>query len=141
MPNENPIYIDEKPKLTEFVIPKDYTTTLVYLTIKIELLNKDWKYAASHIIFLKNEDIYPLMAPEPEELKLDYARNLDGKKLRINSHISRFNFSDEDGTKPPKVKYSLVIEAGDDLIGEFSEKSGTNNPVDFNCSILFKTEK
>ena len=141
MANENPIHIDEDPKATDFVIPKEYASTQIYLTLKVELVNKDWKYAAAHIIYLRNADLYPQLAPEPEELKIDNAKNLDGKKLKINSHVSKFNPDGKDGAKSPKVNYTLIIEAGDDQLEEFSAKSGTQNPVDFNSIILFKLEK
>jgi hypothetical protein len=42
---------------------------------------------------------------------------------------------------PSIVKFTLVIEGGDDLLEEFEKKSKHQNPVDFNCLIKFKMEQ
>ncbi|HMK27809.1 MAG TPA: hypothetical protein VK483_17380 [Chitinophagaceae bacterium] len=140
MANKNPIYVDQPAVSTEFVIPKEYANTRIYFTISVELEDKDWKYAASHNVFLDGSDFFPQTSPEPEDLKLEYAKNLDGAELDTRSHISRFNFQNTNNSKPSIVKYKLIIEAGDELIDEFEKKSKYQNPVDFNSIIKFKLE-
>ena len=141
MANKNPIYIDQDAVSTEFIIPKDYANTRIYLTINIELEDINWKYASSHNVFLDGSDFFPQTSPEPEDLKLYYAKNMDGLELDISSHISRFNLQNTNNSKPSIVKYKLIIEGGDDLIEEFEKKSKHQNPVDFNSLIKFKLEQ
>lgn len=141
MANKNPIYIDQNAVSTEFIIPKEYANTRIYLTITVELIDTNWKYASSHIVFLDGSNLFPQISPEPEDLKIDYAKNLEGLELDINSHISRFNFQNTNNSKPSIVKYTLIIEAGDDLLEEFEKKSKNQNPVDFNSIIKFKLEQ
>jgi hypothetical protein len=140
MANKNPLKLDSRPtEPTEFLIPKEHAETMIYLTIKIELKDKGWKYASYHIISYRGSDIYPNKIPEPIDLKIDYAKNMGKKKLFITSHVSRFREDAEKDT-PSKIKYTLKIEAGDILLDEFKIESDHKNPSNFYAFILFKNE-
>jgi hypothetical protein len=137
MANKNPIFLDTDADLTEYNIPANFSDTMIYLTVKVELLEKGWQFASSNSIFLGQKNLYPEKTPEPIDLKLDYGKNLKGKKISIGAHISRFR-NGNDNVTPCKVRYHLIFEAGDTLLDEFTKDSDTNNPSDFDSFILFK---
>jgi len=138
MPNKNPICLDQRPEEpTEYIISKEHENTMIYLTVKIELKEKNWQYAAIHNVRLKKTDLFPSKIPEPKDLKLDYAKHLDKHELKVSSHVSRFREGAEENT-PAIVKYTLLIEAGDKLLDSFTLESDSNNPSDFYSKILFK---
>ncbi|NJN27964.1 MAG: hypothetical protein HC819_19320 [Cyclobacteriaceae bacterium] len=139
MANQNPIYIDQRADNEEFVIPSEFKEVMIFLTIKVEILKGGWKYASGHNVYLNRKDIYMNRSPEPEDLKLNYAKNLDGLYLDLRSHISRFRDGSDDDI-PAKVEYELIFEAGDTLIDSFSRISAENNPTDFNSYVLFKCQ-
>lgn len=140
MANKNPLKLDTRPtEPTEFLIPKEHSETMIYLTIKVELMEKGWKYASFHIVSYRGTDIYPHKIPEPVDLKVDYAKNMNKKKCSITSHISRFR-EDAENEKPSKIKYSLKIEAGDILLDEFTLESDHKNPSNFHAFIIFKNQ-
>jgi len=134
--NLNPISLDHRPiEPTEYNVPQIYKNTMLYLTIKIQLLETGWQYASIHSISLKGSDIYPAKIPEPTGLKLDYPINLSSKKMLVTSHISRLRESSENDT-PSRIKYLMKIEAGDVLLDEFIKESDTNNPSNFYSFII-----
>jgi len=137
MANENPIHLDKRPtEPTMFNIENEHKDTMIYVTVKIELKEKGWQYAAFHNVSLKGKDIFPNKIPEPVDLKLDYGKNLHKKKCSVQSHVSRF--SDEGSEETPViVKFSLIIEAGDKLLNVFTKESDTNNPSNFYSFIIF----
>ncbi len=135
--NQNPISLDKRPDTpVPYNIPAIYRDTMLYLTIKIKLKDKDWQYAAIHNVTLRGKDIYPPKLPEPADLKLDYGKELDKKKIFVSSHVSRFRDGSASET-PSVVVYSLVIEAGDTLLNEFIKESDTNNPSNFYSFMVF----
>ena len=136
--NENPILLDQIPDSpTAYEIARKYSEIMLYLTIKVELLDEGWLFASAHSIFLKTTNLYPLKTPEPTDLKLSYPKNIDGLQLNVRSHISRFRNGSET-EEPSRVRYRLIIEAGDKLLDEFEKISDTKNPSDFNSFIQFK---
>lgn len=42
MSNQNPIYLNQTEKETDFIIPQAYLTTNISLTISIDILTPDW---------------------------------------------------------------------------------------------------
>jgi hypothetical protein len=136
VPNQNPIQLDSSGIETIYSIDQQFAGTMIFLTIKVELLSNGWQFASAHSIFLFGKDMYISKTPEPTDLKLDRGQALDGKKLSIRSHISRFRTDGPD--TPPVVRYTLIIEAGDQLLDEFTKDSDSNNPSDFNSLIRFK---
>lgn len=137
MANKNPISLDKRPdEPVSYDIPPEHKDTMIYLTVKIQLKEKGWQYAAFHNVSFRGNDIYPQKLPEPADLKIDYAKNLPKKKLFITSHISRFR-EDAETEIPAIVKYTLKIEAGDILLDEFVLESDTNNPSNFYSFIVF----
>jgi hypothetical protein len=140
MANKNPIQVNKPFEETEYVVPKKYNKTMIYLTLNVELEEEGWLYASAHSIFLSGTDKYPDKTPEPSDLKLSHGEFLNGERLAILSHISRIK-EDSDTGVPPVIKYSLTIEAGDILLDLFEAKSGIENPTDFKSLILFKIEQ
>jgi len=139
MANENPIKLDDRPvSPTEYSIPSEHMDTMIYITVKVQLEEKGWQYAAFHAISLRGKDIYPNKIPEPTDLKLDYGSSLVKGKLFLTSHISRIRNNSDDDT-PTVVNYFLRIEAGDILLDEFTMASDTNNPSNFYSFLLFKS--
>ena len=136
MPNQNPIQLDSPGKETVYLIDQQFSGTMIFLTIKVELQSTGWLFASAHSIFLSGKDMYLSKTPEPTDLKLDRGQALDNKKISIRSHISRFRAEGSD--IPPIVRYTLIIEAGDQLLDEFTKDSDSNNPSDFNSLIRFK---
>ncbi|HEX5172117.1 MAG TPA: hypothetical protein VFW11_23225 [Cyclobacteriaceae bacterium] len=135
--NKNPIKVDSIPQqLTEYIIPLQHAQTMIYVTLKVKLLDTGWLFASAHTIFLELDNRYPKKTPEPEDLKLARAADLEGQRLNIRSHISRFRDGSDDD-KPSRVEYKLIIEAGDQLLDQFVETSGDKNPTDFNTFIKF----
>lgn len=135
--NQNPISLDVRPVTpTIYKVPEVFKDTMLYITVKVLLKEKGWQYAAFHNISLRGKDIYPNKIPEPFDLKLDYPKNLQDKKLFATSHISRFR-DDAENETPAIVKYSLKIEAGDTLLDEFIKDSDTKNPSNFYSFIQF----
>jgi hypothetical protein len=135
--NQNPITLDKRPDTpTVYNIPSVHSETMLYLTIRIKLKDKGWQFASIHNIALRGKDIFPQKLPEPTDLKLDHSKNLHQKKIFISSHVSRFRAGAESET-PSIVTYSLVIEAGDILLNEFTMNSDTNNPSNFHSFIVF----
>jgi len=139
MANKNPIQVNKPFEETEFIIPKKFNKTMIYLTINVELEKEGWLYASAHSIFLSGTDKFPDKTPEPVDLKLNRSESLNGERLAILSHISRIK-EDSGSDIPPIIKYSLTIEAGDILLDLFEAKSGTENPTNFKSLILFKIE-
>lgn len=140
MANKNPLVLDVRPtEPVEFLIPKEHAETMIYITVKIQLRDKGWKYASYHIISYRGIDIYPNKIPEPVDLKIDYAKNTVNKKLFITSHVSRFR-EDAANDTPTIFTYSIRIEAGDTLINEFSLDSDSHNPSNLYAFINFKLQ-
>lgn len=139
MANQNPIHLDEPAVETEFSIPKEYSKTMISLTLGVELQEDGWVYASAHAIYLDFQNLYPQKTPEPTDLKLNHGSVLHNKSLSLISHISRMKPSGN-GATPPKVKYTLSIKAGDKLINSFQKESGTDNPSDFMSLIKFKIQ-
>jgi hypothetical protein len=138
--NENPILLDKIPDSpTIYGVSAKHSEVMLYLTIKVELLDEGWLFASAHSIFLKTTNLYPLKTPEPTDLKLGYPKNIDGLQLNVRSHNSRFRNGSETDV-PSRVKYSLIIEAGDKLLDEFEKISDTKNPSNFNSFIQFKLQ-
>ncbi len=137
MANVNPILLDQLPATaTNYDIPAKYADTMIYLTIKIELKQKKWQYVSLNTIILRGKDKFPQKTPEPTDLKLDYANNLQGSKCFVSTHVSRIR-NDADNDTPAIVKYTILIEAGDNLLDAFTKESDTNNPSNFNSLIQF----
>jgi len=135
MPNQSPIQVDSPGRETAFEIDQQFAGTMIFLTLKIELLTGGWQFASAHSIFLSGKDIYLSKTPEPTDLKMDRGQVLNGKKLSIRSHVSRFR--NTGSNTPPVIKYTLILEAGDHLLDEFEANSDNNNPSDFNSVIRF----
>ena len=140
MANKNPIQVNKPFKQTEFIIPKEFDKTMIFLTIKVELQREGWLFASAHSIFLSGTDKFPEKTPEPADLKIGRGELLNGERFSILSHISRIK-EESDSNVPPIINYSLVIEAGDTLLELFEAKSGKENPTSFKSLILFKLEQ
>ena len=137
MANQNPIYLDEPPVETEFIIPKEYNKTMISLTLEIQIKENDWVYASAHSIYLDFQNCYPQKTPEPVDLILNYGSILENQLLSMISHVSRIKPSGG-ASSAPKVNYILSIKGGDKLIDSFEKESGTDNPSDFKSLIKFK---
>jgi hypothetical protein len=137
--NTNPIKLDEfdPSNSTTYGIPAKYSKTMIYLTLKVKLLDEGWLFASAHSVFLELNNLYPGKTPEPVDLKLNYAVDLDGLRLGVISHVSRFRNGSENAN-PSRVEYRLILEAGDELLDEFVLVSGQSNPSSFNSFIQFK---
>jgi len=141
MANTNPIQVDTPAVETEFILPKKYAGTMIYLSLKVDIKEDKWLYAAAHSIFLSGKNIFPQLNPEPEDLKLKYATMLNNKRLVVYSHISCINNDDAEGeVANPTVSYTMILEGGSELIQEFKVETKENNPSNFRSIILFKLE-
>jgi hypothetical protein len=137
MPNPNPINIGNDGGTVNFNIPAEFSNTMIYLTIKIELLDDGWTHYAYHSIYLDGNSIYYDNRKEPEDLKANYGNLLHNKKMRIASRVDRIRNGANDA-EASRVKYTLIVEAGDTLIDKFESTSTTTNPESFISNIKFQ---
>ena len=139
MPNKNPIYLDKDAEETVYEIPGEFKDALISVSIKIELLQTGWKFAAAHSVFYRGNNLFPQKTPEPKNLNIDIGVNLQNKKLAVGATVSRIINGSDDPT-PSKVGYHLIIKAGDTQLDDFSKVSKTNNPSRFDSLIKFKIQ-
>ena len=140
MPNKNPIYLDKDAEETVYEIPDEFRDSLISVSIKIELLQTGWQYAAAHSVFFRGNNLYPQKTPEPENLNIDIGINLKNKKLAVGATVSRIINGSDDPT-PSKVGYHLIIKAGNIQLNDFTKVSNTNNPSRFDSLIKFKIQQ
>ncbi len=134
--NSNPIFLDKDAIPTDYKIPVNYASTMIYITIKIELNDAAWQFIGGHTIVLAGGNLYPAVSPEPSDLKLRYGGELKDLILAITSRVFKFPKS---GTNLafPIAKYHLIIEAGDILLDEFIISSTANQVSVFDSLIKF----
>lgn len=133
---ENPIQIGNAGPELAYAIPEQYLNTMIYLTIKVKILDNGWKYNAVHDIYLGKENLYPDNRKEPQDLKLGYGKDIKSKKLVLISAVYALH---NGSTKQiPRVHYELILEAGDTLLDSFEIISDKTNPVSFYTQFKFK---
>ncbi len=110
---------------------------MLYLTIKVDIKEAGWIYAAAHSIFLDIANLYPAKTPEPVALGLKYGQELDGLRFAITSHIACF-FEDGDTTKNPTIQYTLNIHTAEKLVSSFYAESDKTQVSRFRSLITFK---
>jgi hypothetical protein len=139
MPNENPIFLDQDATEKEYTIPAGEKDKMIKVTVKIELLDEGWQFASANSVFFNGDNLYPKKTPEPKNISLDLGKNLNEAKLSVGASISRIRNGSEEPI-PARVRYHLIIKAGDKILDDFDKESDTKNPSHFDSLIVFKTE-
>ena len=140
MANNNPIKMTDTGLYPVFTIPKKYAAKKITVTTTTSLLKEGWELDLIHAMTMAGKPLDFDPTPDISEAELDTGKKLDGKKFALVSIATRIR---NGGTpKAARVKYSIKLEAGGELIDEeFTVTSDETNPVTFYNKITFKLEK
>jgi hypothetical protein len=135
--NTNPITIGKIADTpTVFTIPEKFGTVMLYLTLKVTLLEEGFQFASKTNVNIELTNIFRKPF-EPVDLKLARGSDIHERKITTSSFVSPFP-DGKDLTDPCPIEYKLILEGGDDLINEFSIVSNEVGAVNFYSFILFQ---
>jgi len=138
MANQNPIKTTDNGEYPDFIISRDHKNKTLFITTTSELLKEGWELDLLHALSMAGKPVD--FDPQPDIVHQEIAvlEDIDKKKFALASIHSRIRNGGEG--KPSKVKYTLKLEADEDLIGEYSLTSTEKNPVTFYTKITIKLQ-
>ena len=138
MANQNPIKITDTGEYPEFIITKAFKENTLFVTTTSELLKEGWELDLIHALSIAGKPVDFDPQPDIIHQAIGKLESLDTKRFALASIHSRIRNGAEG--KPSKVRYTLKLEANNELIGEYSLTSTEKNPVTFYTKITIKLQ-
>ncbi len=129
MPNQNPIKTVDPGTYTDYVVAKEHAEKDLFLTTTTTVPNSAWKLDLLHTLVVGGDMININPNPDIQRQKIGKCKDLNNVQLALITIATRIR--NEKKSKVAKAQYSVLIEAGNTAIDEFTVQGDETNPTTF----------
>lgn len=121
MANSNPIKKSEPDSYSEFEIAAEHSFKELSISTETTLDKEGWNLDIIHSLVVKGKSLNP-PAGDLDQIELGTCEDLDGKKMRLVSTLSRIK--DTGSNPPPGASYTLTFFVDGEELESYTVKAG-----------------